>query len=136
MTWFSSALISMLLYGIWGFLSKLATHSINSVSVLLFQMLGGMVVTLLVVGFSGFKIEYEWRGGSVGFLVGAVGMLATLFFIHALSQGSASIVSIVTALYPLLTIGLAFLFLKESLTFPQGVGAILGLISIALFTVD
>ena len=136
MTWFTSALISMILYGVWGFLSKLAASSMNSVSVLLFQMLGGMVITVLVVGFSGFNIEYEWRGSGVGFLVGVVGMLATLFFIHALSQGSASIVSIVTALYPLLTIGLAFLFLKESLSLCQGIGAVLGLISIALFTVN
>ncbi|NEQ55676.1 MAG: DMT family transporter [Leptolyngbya sp. SIO3F4] len=136
MTWFMSAFISMFLYGIWGFLSKIATHSINSVSVMLFQMLGGMVVTLLIVGLSNFKIEYEWRGSSLGFLVGVVGMLATLFFIHAISQGSASVVSIVTALYPLFTIGLALLFLKESLTLPQGVGAVLGVVAIALFTID
>ncbi|MEM9484231.1 MAG: EamA family transporter [Cyanobacteria bacterium P01_F01_bin.116] len=135
MTWFMSAFISMFLYGIWGFLSKIATHSINSVSVMLFQMLGGMVVTLLIVGVSNFKIEYEWRGSSLGFLVGVVGMLATLFFIHAISQGSASVVSIVTSLYPVFTIGLALLFLKESLTLPQGIGAVLSVIAIALFTI-
>ncbi|NEQ68940.1 MAG: DMT family transporter [Symploca sp. SIO2D2] len=134
MSWLINALIATFLYGIWGFLSKLATISINSLSVFLFQMLGGVFVTLLVVGLSDIKIEYEWQGGSYGFLVGAVGMLATLFFTEAISKGSASIVSVITALSPVFTIGLAFLFLQESLSLFQGIGVIFGLISIVLLS--
>ncbi|NEP09257.1 MAG: DMT family transporter [Symploca sp. SIO1A3] len=134
MGWLINAFIATVLFGVWGFLSKLATSSINSLSVFLFQMLGGVFVTLLAVGLSNIEIEYEWQGGSYGFLVGVTGMLATLFFTEAISKGSASIVSVVTALSPLFTIALAFVFLKESLSLSQGMGVILGLFSIVLLS--
>ena len=62
------------------------------------------------------------------------GSLGALFFLHAVSKQKASIVVTATALYPLITIILACLILKEPITLKQGIGIIFALIAMILLT--
>jgi transporter family protein len=52
----------------------------------------------------------------------------------AASRGKIGVVVSITALYPLITILLAFFFLKEPLTFKQLLGMFFSLVAILLFT--
>ena len=61
-----------------------------------------------------------------GGLCMAVGSLAYFF---ALKKGAAGEVTTITALYPAVTLALSMCFLREQITFRQGIGIILALVS-------
>ncbi|MBD2437672.1 EamA family transporter [Nostoc sp. FACHB-110] len=122
LSWLVYALFSTLLYGFWGFFSKLATNHINSYSVLIYEAFGVILVALSVLARINFKPEIDAWGIFYGFLVGICGVLATLFFLLAVSQGHVAVTITFTALYPVVTILLAVLILKEPITLRQGIG--------------
>jgi transporter family protein len=68
-------------------------------------------------------------------LGGLTGTLGVLFFIIALGKGKVSVIVPLTALYPIITITLGFLILKESITLTQGVGVIFALIAVLLLAI-
>ncbi len=55
-----------------------------------------------------------------------------LFYIMAVGRGKVSVIVTMTALYPIITIILAAVFLKEPITIKQGCGMILAVLSIVL----
>jgi transporter family protein len=68
-------------------------------------------------------------------LTGVAGTLGTLFLLYALRQGGkASLVVPITALYPLVTIILAVLLLRERVTIQQGIGMALAVIAVVLLS--
>ena len=91
-----------------------------------------MLVGLAVLHMVGFKLQVDSRGILYALLVGIFGMVATLYFIVALSKGSVSVVLTITAGYPAVSILLAFLILKEPITFRQCIGIALAIVAIAL----
>ena len=60
--------------------------------------------------------------------------MAALFFYWALAGGKASVVVPLTALYPVVTLGLALLILGERLSLRQSIGVALALTAIFLFS--
>ena len=78
--------------------------------------------------------------GSSGFnyalAAGIASVLAYYGFYNALKFGKASIVVPFTALYPIITIVMAFIFLNERISLYQGIGVILAVIAMFLFTLD
>lgn len=133
-SWFIFALIALLIYGLWGFFPKLATNYINPRSVLIYQILGGMLVGIIVLFLMGFKLEVHTKGIMFAVLTGIAAITGTLFFLLALSKGKASVVVTMTALYPIIVILLAFVILKEPITWKQGFGMLLAIIAIMLFS--
>jgi transporter family protein len=67
-------------------------------------------------------------------LSGAAATFGTVFFYFALAKSPASIVVVLTALYPAVTVLLAVLFLHEKINLCQGIGFILILIAIYLIS--
>ena len=61
-------------------------------------------------------------------------MLGTLFFFAAASRGKISVVVSMTALYPIITIILAAIFLHEPITVQQVLGMLCAVAAIVLFT--
>ena len=129
--WLVFALIALLLYGLWGFFPKLATDHLDTKSILVFQGLGSFAVSIVVLVMMGFRPGTDVRGVSFSFLAGLLGMLGTVFFIMALGSGKVSVIVPMTALYPLVTLVLAVIFLNEKMNWRQGVG--IGLALLAVF---
>ncbi len=70
----------------------------------------------------------EPRSLLLGIAAGTVNGLGTWFLFAAFEKGAKASVAIpLTALYPLVTIGLAFFFLSERLTWWEWVGVLLAL---------
>ena len=132
--WFFFGLIALVLWGVWGFFPKLATQYIDAKSVLIFQVVGSIIISLLVLGLLRFRLEVHPKGMAYAFLTGVSGTVGFLFFLYSLGRGKASVVVTMTALYPLVTILLSFLLLRESITLRQGIGLIFALIAMALFS--
>lgn len=132
--WFVSALLALLVFGLWGFFPKLAVTYINPQSALVYQVAGGLVVGVLVLILIGFKPQVHPLGVLFALLTGVTGVLGTLFYYAAARRGNISVVVSMTALYPLITIFLAFIILREPISSRQIVGLLFALAAIALFS--
>ena len=89
----------------------------------------------------GMLLQMRWkldrnRGGiAYGILSGVATGLGTLGYYAALRDQDASVVAPVTGLFPVLTVGLAFVVLRERLNKVQMGGMLLALISIVILSI-
>ncbi|MCD6146509.1 MAG: EamA family transporter [Thermoplasmata archaeon] len=133
-SWVIFAILAMIVWGFWGFFPKLATNYISPKSVLVYEVIGAIIVGVAVLFLINFKPEVNAKGITFAILTGIAGTLGALFFIFAVSRGETSVVVTTTALYPLVTITLAFLILKEPITIKQGVGMIFAFAAMMLLS--
>lgn len=136
-SWWAAALLSAALYGIWGFLSHVSSTELGARWALFYQAVGGLAVALglLLWGSGtglGADLARSGRGLGAALAVGVLGMAATYLFLVALEHGQVSIVNTIVALSPVVTIGLAVVLLRETLSPLQWVGVLLGLLSVLL----
>jgi transporter family protein len=133
-SWFVWTIFAMITFGFWGFFPKLAISYISPQSALIYQVLGGLLVGLVALVTAGFKPEIQPMGVLYAFLTGITGVLGTMFYYMAASRGQLTIVVSFTALYPLVTILLAFIFLHETISLKQVVGLFFALTAIVLLS--
>ena len=133
-SWLLPASAALIIYGLWGFFPKLAVTYINPVSALIYEVAGAMLVGLFSLFWVGFQPETHPRGILFAVLTGVAGMLGTLFFFAAASRGKLAVVVSMTALYPLITILLAAVFLREPVTAKQILGMLCAGAAILLLT--
>jgi transporter family protein len=79
-------------------------------------------------------IENDLRGIIPALITGVVGYLGMFFFLHAVDLGKVSVVTSLTAVYPVLTILLAAIILKEQMTYIQYVGIGMALTGVVLLS--
>jgi len=132
--WLPAALASLVIFGFWGFFPKLAVAYLDPRSALIYQVLGGVMVGVAVLFSLEFHPAFHPRGALFAFLTGVAGVLGTLFFFAAAERGKISLVVSVTALYPLITIVLAALFLREPLTLKHLAGMACAIVAILLLS--
>ena len=129
--WFWFAVVTLLAWGVVGLLQKLSTNYISAESSLIWLVVGYLLLEpLLYPG----KILFTYSGWNItwAILSGALNALGALALFAALKNGGkASIVSPLTALYPLVVILLVPFVLHESITLLQGVGVVCTLIAVA-----
>ena len=130
--WMIFTLISTAIYGFWGFFPKLGTNYLDAKSMLVYEVIGIVVVAGSVFASMDFKIPFHPKGVTFAVLTGISGMLGTLFMLKALAKGKVSIIAPMTALYPVGTLILAALTIKEPMTFKQLLGIGLSFIAIYL----
>ena len=131
-SWFLWTILALVTFGFWGFFPKLAVNYISPQSALIYQVLGGLFVGFVGLSMIGFKPDTHPMGILFAVLTGITGVLGTLFYYSAASRGQISIVVSITALYPLITILLASVFLHETLTLKQISGLCLAIGAIVL----
>ncbi|OGJ64702.1 hypothetical protein A3E47_03615 [Candidatus Peribacteria bacterium RIFCSPHIGHO2_12_FULL_54_10] len=130
--WLLYSGIVMVGWGLWGFFAKIASHSINPFDSVFYTMLGWVCTVGVLALFRKPSFPVVWNGAFFSFIVGVIASLVFIPFILALSKGRASMVVTVTALYPLVTLILAFLFLHEMITVRQGLGMLLAIFAVIL----
>jgi bacterial/archaeal transporter family protein len=134
--WLHFSLLALITWGFWGFFPKLAVKYIDPKSAVFYEVLGAVLVGLLALALLGFKVQYNGYGVLFAILTGVAALLGGLFYLYALSKGgSVSVVVVLTALYPLITIALASIILKEPVSIKQGVGMFFALAAIILMSV-
>lgn len=121
-SWFLWTILALLTFGLWGFFPKLAVNYINPASALVYQVIGGIIVGIIGLCLMGFRPQTHPLGIFFALLTGITGVLGTFFYYAAATRGQISIVVSLTALYPVITILLATVFLHEMLTFRQVTG--------------
>lgn len=135
--WLAFSLVTILLWGAWGGVSKVASGGVDANTNQVFFTLGLLPLILFVWRSSRAKADREGRriGIAWAFLTGILGGTGNIAFFHALVMGGkASIVAPVTALFPLVTVILAMGFLHERIGTAQKVGLVLALAAIYLLS--
>lgn len=134
LNWLTPALISLFSFGLWGFFSKLAIQYIDAKSALAYQALGVTFIGIITLYFLQGKPTVDVRGIGFGLLTGLAYGVGCLFYFIAADKGKVTTVVTLTALYPIITIFLAFLFLHEGIQLKQGIGILMALIAIYLLS--
>jgi transporter family protein len=125
--WLLPALIATLLWGIVGILQKLGSTLVNAASLLVWVTVG-YVLALPCFLFGAGLGSLSPGVILLGVIAGTINGLGTWFLFAAFEKGAkASLAIPLTALYPLVTLGLAFVFLSERLTLAEWVGVLLAL---------
>jgi transporter family protein len=134
--WLLYTLVTMLLWGGWGLLSKPLSMSLTAWQVQCLSTIGLLpVLPFLVLGCRAGGIR--GRGLWLGLAAGIIGSGGNIAYYQALAAGGkAAEVMPLTSLYPLVTIGLGFLVLREKVNRVQILGILLSLAAIGLFNLD
>lgn len=132
--WLPSALFALFSFGLWGLFSKLSLVYVDSKSALIYQTAGVLLVGLLTLSILKFKPDTDLKGVSFGLLTGLAYGIGCFFYLIAADKGKVITVVTLTALYPLVTIVLSYLLLKETINIKQFLGIILALVAIFLMS--
>jgi uncharacterized membrane protein len=128
--WLFYALITTVFWGVWGAFIEIPEKSGFPAT------LGYVVWSITMIPCALFalyrmkwKLEYDKRSVLLGSAVGLLGAGGQLFLFQALRQGPAYIVFPIISLYPVLTISLSLIFLKERTHLRQWIGISLALVA-------
>lgn len=136
--WLAFSLLTILVWGVWGAVSKISSDAIDANTNQVFFTFGLFPLIVLVWRPSRTSSNREKHNTGIAwaFITGILGGTGNIAFFHALGiGGKASIVAPVTALFPLVTVILAVTFLRERVSTAQKIGLALALISIYLLSV-
>ena len=134
--WIVPAVTALVLWGVVGVLQKLGSNRLGADALLLWVTVGYVVMLPVVL----------WRSGSwtlsteavlVGLLAGCVNGLGTWLLFRSLEAGAKASVAVpLTALYPVVTVVLAFIFLSERLSVREWLGVALAVCGGALLSYE
>ena len=101
----------------WGFFSKIATKHIDYKTAFIYEAIGAILTTLLIlIQTKNFSFQADIRGTIFAILVGICGTIASLIFFIALEKGQVTSIVSITSMYPIITVLLSYIFLKEAIT--------------------
>jgi bacterial/archaeal transporter family protein len=132
--WIYPAFGSFILWGLWSFIPKITTKYISPKSAILFEVLGAILFAIIILISLQFKPDFHPKGALLAVLTGVLGFAGALCFLYAASKGPISLVAVLSALYPIIAIVLAIIFLNETITLKQGLGIVLGIGAMVLLT--
>jgi transporter family protein len=132
--WITYSLLSLAFYGVWGILSDHASNKIGPLAVQVLSTAGLAPVALALFLTKGWNTGSNKVRGSVhAFATGLLAVGGTWSMFEAFSRGGeASTVIPLICTYPILTVILARIFLKEKPNGVQMAGMVLALVAIYL----
>src|SRR5258706_9230250 len=132
--WLIYTVIAIVLWGVWGIISKFADRELPPASTQVISTIGVVVTSLLFLLSPRVRQGTNFfKGGLAAFGVGLAASVGNLALLISLRRGGeASIVFPLTGLFPLVTIFLAMLILRERMNWIQGVGVMVALVAIYL----
>ena len=135
-TWVFYACVATLCWGVVGLLQKLGTNRVSSRSLLVWLVVG-FAAMLPALWRNGDITGLGWRVLLIGLLGGAANGFGSWALFEALERGAKASVAVpLTALYPLVTIVLARIFLAETLTLRQWAGIALAVAGGAMLSYE
>ena len=132
--WLIYAIVCMILWGLWGLILKLAYKEAYWNEVYFISSIASFLIALTVFLMTHGKLSFK-VSSLYALFAGIFGGVGYIFFIKSLEHGKASIVIPLTALYPAITVILAFLVLHEKLTITQVLGIALAIIAVILLSI-
>jgi bacterial/archaeal transporter family protein len=132
--WLFYSLLALVLWGLWGVFSKVASTHLPSWVIFLVELGVYLVVGGFVWGLLRTPVTWTFPGAIAAVAAGLSGGFALFFFLRALSSGPAAVVVPLTSLYPVITVALGVTFLHESLSLRHLAGIILAAAAVWLLS--
>lgn len=133
-TWLTYALITTLLWGVWGAFTGLpATHGFPDTLIYVVWALTMIPPALVVLARNGWRIERDRRSVVLGLAVGLLGAGGQMLLFRAVQSGPAYLIFPIVSLSPALTIALSFGLLGERTGRLGVAGIVLALCALPLF---
>jgi transporter family protein len=129
---FLPALAAMVLWGISCWLPKLAMQGMEPHSVIFYEALGNLIVVVPVLFFLKGKLEGGRAGISLTACSSCFSIVAIFCYFTALKLGTVAVVVTITALYPVIVLLLARIFLGEKMNIRQLSAVCMALVAVAL----
>ena len=133
--WFWYSMACVLCWGGWALLSKLGSREIPPETMQFLFTVGTVPVCIALLIARRFKLEKSPKGISYAVLNGVlagVGGLALFAAYH--TNSNTSLVTAATALYPMVTVVLAILILRERFRPIQALGLVFAAVAIVIFS--
>jgi transporter family protein len=132
--WLLPTLGVVLFWGIWGFIPKYVVKYISPNSAIIYEALGGFVISVLWFSLLDSDLETNSKGIILASLTGFSGVAGAFLFLKAVSLGPVTIIAPLSALYPIISCLLAVIFLNETLTLKQYIAILFALLSVLLIS--
>lgn len=125
-------LTSVLLYGMWGTLSKRALEDLSWPQLSMIYGAAIIVVTGVIYGAGYSAHGWALRGVGIGIATAVAGAVGLVALYLGLDRGKASVVLPVFALFPIVTVALSMLFFGERVSGTQLLGISLAVVAVIL----
>jgi uncharacterized membrane protein len=133
--WFWYSVLCVVLWGGWALLSKLGSNEIPARTMQFLFTFGTLPIALVFLAAKRFRFERSAKGvfyGTANGVLSGIGGLA--LFAAYRSGGNTSVITAATALYPMITVVLAVLILRERLHWLQVLGLGFAATAIIIFS--
>jgi len=130
--WMWLAVGALVAWGFWSFLPKLALQSMQPHSVIFYEAIGNLITAVPVFIILRGRLTRSRVGISMSAFISAMTVGAFLLYFFALHHGPVATVVTLTALYPIVVLIMARVFLKEKLNKIQMASVALAICSIYL----
>jgi transporter family protein len=130
--WMLPTFGAFLCWGLWGFIPKITTSYLDPKSAIVYEVAGGICLAVVTLFSLHFQPAVHPKGIALAVVTGMLGFLGAFCFLNAVSRGPVALVATLSALYPVVSVVLAIVVLNESITFKQGAGIALAILSMIL----
>jgi len=131
--WLAFALVTVVLWGVWGALSPLsAAHGFPDTLVYCVWALTMLPPALYILWRGGWQLECSPKAVAYGLIIGLLGAGGQMLLFHTLTIGPAYFVFPIISLSPVVTIALSFLLLRERTGWQGTAGIVLALVALPL----
>lgn len=130
--WYFLGFLAVVFFGVGSFFGKVASLKDLPSRVYFFEAMGTLTV---FTSFFLIKKSQILQGFSFNYFALAMGIswgIGTVLFILALEKSKLSLITTLTALYPAVTVLLAYIFLAERLETKEALGVLFAILSIFL----
>ncbi len=79
--WILPTVGTFICWGLWSFIPKITTKYIDPKSAVVYEVIGGIVLSIFVLGFMNFRLETHPKGIALAGLAGLVGFVGALCFL-------------------------------------------------------
>ncbi len=133
--WFWYSLLCVFCWGGWALFSKFGSSEIPPETMQFLFTLGALPVCIALLIARGFKMEKSPKGISYAILNGVLSGIGGLTLFAAYhTNGNTSLITSLTALYPVITVILAVTILRERFGVVQMVGLCFAGVAIVIFS--
>jgi len=136
--WLFYTLLSIVLWGIWGIIAKMADAAqVQPMILQVVSTIGVVPASLLLIASPGFRNNRNVPLGiAFAFATGLAASCGNLAFFYALKNGgAASVVTPLTGMFAIVTLILSIIFLRERINAVQVVGMFISLVAVYLFNI-
>ena len=135
--WIWYSVLCVICWGGWAMCSKLGSTQIPAKGMQFLFTIGTLPVALCLVIARRFRFERSPQGifyGVSNGILSGIGGLA--LFAAYRSGGNTAVITAVTSLYPMITVGLAVLILRERVNWRQALGLVFAAVAIVIFSLE